>query len=49
MAFLGIDLGTTFSAVAYLDARGVPVTIPAAEGELTTPSVVEQGSSRPEA
>ncbi len=37
---VGIDLGTTFSAVAYLDRRGSPVTIPNAEGELTTPSVV---------
>jgi molecular chaperone DnaK len=37
---VGIDLGTTFSAVAYLDRRGLPVTIPNAEGELTTPSVV---------
>lgn len=38
--YLGIDLGTTFSAVAYLDNHGAPVTIPNAEGDLTTPSVV---------
>ena len=40
MALLGIDLGTTFSAMASLDPNGVPMTIPNAEGELTTPSVV---------
>jgi molecular chaperone DnaK len=40
MAVLGIDLGTTFSAVAYLDPNGTPITLPNAEGELTTPSVV---------
>ena len=38
--YIGIDLGTTFSAAAYLDAQGQPVTIPNAENELTTPSVV---------
>lgn len=37
---VGIDLGTTFSAVAYLDATGRPVTIRNAEGDLTTPSAV---------
>ena len=37
---VGIDLGTTFSAVAYLDQDGRPCTIPNSEGELTTPSVV---------
>lgn len=40
MAFIGIDLGTTFCAVAYLNPQGVPTTLPNAEGELTTPSVV---------
>ena len=38
--YIGIDLGTTFSAAAYLDGQGQPVTIPNAENELTTPSVV---------
>ena len=38
--YIGIDLGTTFSAMAYVDAHGTPVTIPNAEGSLTTPSVV---------
>ncbi|MCC6578942.1 MAG: Hsp70 family protein [Phycisphaeraceae bacterium] len=38
--YVGIDLGTTFCAVAYLDNHGQPVTIPNAEGSLVTPSVV---------
>jgi molecular chaperone DnaK len=37
---VGIDLGTTFSVIAYLDSAGRPTTIPNAEGDLTTPSVV---------
>ena len=37
---VGIDLGTTFSAIAYLDQDGRPCTITNSEGELTTPSVV---------
>ena len=37
---VGIDLGTTFSAVARLDDTGRPVTLPNAEGDLTTPSIV---------
>lgn len=37
---VGIDLGTTFSAVAHLDSEGRPWTILNSEGELTTPSVV---------
>ena len=38
--YVGIDLGTTYSAMAYLDSTGKPVTIPNSEGQLTTPSVV---------
>ncbi len=37
---VGIDLGTTYSAIAYLDVDGRPCTITNSEGELTTPSVV---------
>lgn len=37
---LGIDLGTTNSAVATVDARGNVVVLPNAIGEPTTPSVV---------
>ncbi len=37
---VGIDLGTTFSAIAYLDATGRPETIPNAEGAMITPSAV---------
>ena len=37
---LGIDLGTTFSAVATVGADGRPVTVPNSFGEPTTPSVV---------
>jgi len=40
MPVIGIDLGTTFSAMAYLDVNGTPTTIANAEGELTTPSAV---------
>jgi len=36
---VGIDLGTTFSVVAYLE-RGRPIIIPNAEGGRLTPSVV---------
>ena len=37
---VGIDLGTTYSAVATLDANGRSVMIRNAEGEVLTPSVV---------
>lgn len=36
---IGIDLGTTFSCVAYLEGDR-PVVIPNLEGQMTTPSVV---------
>jgi molecular chaperone DnaK len=37
----GIDLGTTFSCIAYVDEYGKAVVIPNREGSLTTPSVVQ--------
>ena len=37
---VGIDLGTTYSVVAYLDRDHKPITLTNDEGELTTPSVV---------
>jgi molecular chaperone DnaK (HSP70) len=36
----GIDLGTTYSCIAYVDEHGKPVVVKNAEGETTTPSVV---------
>ena len=40
MNYIGIYLGPTFSALAHLAAQGRHITIPNAEGELTTPSIV---------
>ena len=37
---VGIDLGTTYSAVAYVDETGRPTTLVNAEGDLVTPSAV---------
>ncbi len=37
---LGIDLGTTFSAMAIIDRFGKPVILPNADGQPTTPSVI---------
>ncbi len=44
---VGIDLGTTYSLVAHLDAQGRPCCISNAHGELLTPSVVlfEEGGA----
>jgi molecular chaperone DnaK len=38
--FVGIDLGTTYSAIATLDDRGQPVTLPNRDGVMITPSAV---------
>jgi molecular chaperone DnaK len=37
---VGIDLGTTFSAIATIDDRGQAITLPNRDGELLTPSAV---------
>jgi molecular chaperone DnaK len=37
---VGIDLGTTYSTIAYLDPTGRPLTVPNLEGDKLTPSVV---------
>ena len=37
---IGIDLGTTCSAVAYVDEHGKTAMVRNGEGELLTPSVV---------
>ena len=42
-AFVGIDLGTTFSAVAHINADGKPQVIPDENGRLLLPSVVYFG------
>src|SRR5450755_138434 len=44
---VGIDLGTTFCAIATLDEHGQAVTLPNIEGEMLTPSAVliEDGSA----
>ena len=36
----GIDLGTTYSCIAYVNKDGIPVIIPDSNGKHTTPSVV---------
>ncbi len=37
---LGIDLGTTYSAMAYVDRYGKPNILPNADGHATTPSAI---------
>lgn len=41
----GIDLGTTYSCIAYADADGKPFVIKNSEGESTTPSIVQFNGS----
>ena len=38
--YIGIDLGTTFSCMAYINDNGQPVVIPNGDGSNTTPSAV---------
>jgi len=42
---VGIDLGTTNSAVAWVDGSGRSTMVPNAEGEILTPSIVLFGDS----
>lgn len=37
---IGIDLGTTFCCVAFIDDNGVAKVIPNSDGEMTTPSII---------
>jgi molecular chaperone DnaK len=37
---VGIDLGTTFSAIATLNEQGQPITLPNRDGDMLTPSAV---------
>src|SRR4029453_3066497 len=37
---VGIDLGTNYCWIPYLNEQGEPVSIPNQEGEISTPSVV---------
>ncbi|MHB8957139.1 MAG: Hsp70 family protein [Pirellulaceae bacterium] len=37
---VGIDLGTTYSVVAYIDNTGRPVSIPNELGDILTPSAI---------
>ncbi len=44
---VGIDLGTTYSAVAWVNASGMPEVIPDEAGETLTPSVVSFAGAAP--
>ena len=37
---VGIDLGTTFSAIAHLDEAGNPIALPNEDEEIETPSLI---------
>ena len=45
--FVGIDLGTTYSIVAYVNAEGKPEVIPNERGRAITPSVIYFGEASP--
>jgi molecular chaperone DnaK len=44
--YVGIDLGTTFSAVAYVNESGEPSSVPNESGKVITPSAVFVGPDR---
>jgi molecular chaperone DnaK len=44
-SFVGIDLGTTFSVVAYINSDGKPEAIPNEQNNFLTPSVVDLRSN----
>ena len=44
---VGIDLGTTYSAISYVDEKGNAVMIHNEQGHNTTPSVVLFGEEKP--
>lgn len=46
-SFVGIDLGTTYSAVAYVTPEGQPEVIPNEQGHKIMPSVIYFGGSTP--
>lgn len=37
---IGIDLGTTYSLLSYLDPAGRPISLPSSSGDLLTPSAI---------
>jgi len=45
--FIGIDLGTTNSVVAYINAEGKPTAIPNERGKTIIPSVIYFGEGQP--
>lgn len=45
--FVGIDLGTTYSVVAYIDDQGQPTVIPNSYERNVTPSVIYFGAGTP--